>query len=729
MTKLDKLVIDPSSGISVVSINHTANAADPELEFDIVVEAIAIGGQTIKIYHEDDPDHPYEQTTMNRAVNARIISAVHTPQSPVAGEDVSITVTLDKPLTSSQIAPTVVLPPNVTLKQALVFTDTTTATVVVSAAAAGNYNVQFILSGVTTIHTVTFGAAPAVLQSLVLDKTTVYIGDDVTATATFNKAPDLSLLVFEKSANLTLKTAAVASGSTVDIIYTANAIGPASIAALYNNNEDGRKTETFNIAVPPVVASAAFDRNSAPVGDTVTLTVTFSEALEDLNGVEVECTVGLEQSTDLTLAGNGLSATADFEVIDIGSQTATVTSQEDSSFATASITTTAPALLSSIEIDDLTPAIGDTVTIEVTTNPASGAGLTGANFATILNLSVPTGWSEASPAVFASDVVTYTYLVAGTAGAQDISVDNSFDASTVEETVVISSIVSSLSLEKETFTTNGTGEYTLISIDNVTIDHVTQGSSTNVATFTGGAITAAPNNASQAVGEFTATAAGAGSLVLNVFPTASATVFETISVPFTAVVPVVSSVDDVDTLVLSGEQILFDINLVSASTNSVIDLIDVTDDDGLTVGTASLTLDPDGVTVHGYMVAGTTTGSGTLTIDINNGVEVYSVVYTIADPVMDSLTNTSGGTGTADGATPIVVTVALLRPLEDGESLVPTVDSADAEWAWDGAEPTSANGNTSGTINVTATAAGPVVLSVASNISDYDVEHLNMTFA
>lgn len=210
-----KLVIETSDNITL--------KGTPTVEGNVVtITATATGSGAATISGAYDGTQAFVKNTTIKPTSAVMVSI--TPDKPTidVGEDVVLTLAFDKALVAGQAEPTIQIPTGLTEKVAFALSETRDGgTITLTADTTGDYTVSAILGGVTKTAAVKVAVVDPVLESATPSASSIEIGQDVTITATFDKAPDIADVTFTPSAELQLKTDKQLVGNTVVVVYTA----------------------------------------------------------------------------------------------------------------------------------------------------------------------------------------------------------------------------------------------------------------------------------------------------------------------------------------------------------------------------------------------------------------------------------------------------------------------------------------------------------------------------
>lgn len=136
---------------------------------------------------------------------------------------------------------------------------------------------------------------PATMMSLDIAPANVRVGEDITITATFDRAPKLSNFTIDNIPGLTIKDEAHVSDNTIVAVYTAQSVGSHDIVAHY---DDQVKEGSVVVLADAIITSITGDPEPVALGGTVNITVLYDKArLENQPEMQVELDVGLAEKT------------------------------------------------------------------------------------------------------------------------------------------------------------------------------------------------------------------------------------------------------------------------------------------------------------------------------------------------------------------------------------------------------------------------------------------------
>lgn len=196
----------------------------------------------------------------------------------------------------------------------------------------------------------------------------VFVGENITVTATFSRVPTLSDLVITVPIRFTEHTAPHIVGNSIVAVYTAPdiAVQNATISADYRNGEYTKDVKINVVNKPVIFQDLTTDKENGRVGSKVKVTATFDRQIENLEDIVFVPSEGLSISEPAKIEDNTVVIVYTGDTVGVKTVQATFGETEKS----VEYEVLADAVIKTVVGEPEPVALAETVTITVTYDKA-----------------------------------------------------------------------------------------------------------------------------------------------------------------------------------------------------------------------------------------------------------------------------------------------------------------------------------------------------------------------
>lgn len=196
----------------------------------------------------------------------------------------------------------------------------------------------------------------------------MFVGENITVTATFSRVPILSDLVLKAPFGFTEHTPAHVVGNAIIVVYTAPNIpvDSATISADYRNGESVKDIKINVINKPAILQELTTDKENGRVGSKVRVTATFDRQIERIEDIVFVPSEGLSISEPAKIEDNTVVIVYTGDTVGVKTIQATFGETEKS----VEYEVLADAVIKTVVGEPEPVALAETVTITVTYDKA-----------------------------------------------------------------------------------------------------------------------------------------------------------------------------------------------------------------------------------------------------------------------------------------------------------------------------------------------------------------------